>query len=71
MNVTEPFVLKDDVRLIPCADLSDDVRTRISFEQGDFTLSRRHGRALAQVVDGQTAALLSLFREPCTIVDAN
>ena len=70
MNITEPFVLKDDVLLIPCADLSDDVRGRISFDDGDFTLSRRHGRALAQVIDGQTAALLSLFRQPCTIVDA-
>jgi eukaryotic-like serine/threonine-protein kinase len=70
MNLTEPFVLKDDVLLIPCAELSEDVRGRISFDEGDFTLSRRHGRALAQVIDGETAALLSLFREPRTIVEA-
>ena len=70
MNITEPFVLKDDVLLIPCADLSDDVRGRISFEEGDFTLSRRHGRVLSQVIDRGTAALLSLFREPRTIVEA-
>jgi serine/threonine-protein kinase len=70
MNVTEPFVLKSDVLLIPCAELSDDVRGRISFDDGDFTLSHRHGRALAQVIDRETAALLALFREPRTIVDA-
>lgn len=70
VNITDPFVLKDDVLLIACADLSDDVRARISFDAGDFTLSRRHGRALAQVIDGETAALLSLFRTPRTIVDA-
>ena len=70
MNITEPFVLKDDVVLIPCADLSDDVRGRIAFEEGDVTLSRRHGRALVQVIDRDTAALLTLFREPRTIVDA-
>lgn len=70
MNITEPFVLKEDVLLIPVADLSDDVRGRLSFDEGDFTLSRRHGRALVQVIDGETAALLSLFREPHTIADA-
>jgi serine/threonine-protein kinase len=70
VNITEPFVLKSGVQLIPCAELSDDVRAKITCEEGDFTLSHRHGRALAQVVDGDTAALLALFRQPCTIVDA-
>lgn len=70
MNITEPFVLKSDVLLIPCAELSDDVRGRLPYEEGDFTLSRRHGRAMAQVIDSETAALLELFREPRTIVDA-
>jgi len=70
VNITEPFVLKQGVQLIPCAELSDDLRAKISFEEGDFTLSHRYGRALAQVIDGETAALLALFREPRTIVDA-
>ncbi|HEY0157338.1 MAG TPA: lanthionine synthetase LanC family protein [Thermoanaerobaculia bacterium] len=70
MNITEPFVLKPDVLLIPCAELSEDARGRISFDEGDFTLSRRQGRALSQVIDGETAALLALFRKPSTIVDA-
>jgi len=70
MNITEPFVLKSDVLLIPCAELSDDLRGRITFDDGDFTLSHRHGRSLAQVIDRDTAALLTLFREPRTIVDA-
>ncbi len=70
MNITEPFVLKEDVLLIPVADLSDDVRGKLSCDEGDFTLSRRHGRVLAQVIDSETAALLSRFRAPCTIADA-
>jgi hypothetical protein len=70
VNYTDPFVLREDVLLIPCADLSDDLRGRIAFDEGDFTLSRRHGRALAQVIDGGTAALLELFRQPRTIVEA-
>jgi predicted Ser/Thr protein kinase len=70
MNMTEPFVLKQDVLLIPCAELSDDVRARIAFDEGDFTLSILHGRTLAQVIDGETAALLTLFQQPRTIVEA-
>lgn len=70
MNITEAFVLKEDVVLIPCSDLSADLRQRISFDDGDFTLSRRHGRSPSQIIDGETAALLSLFREPRTIVGA-
>jgi eukaryotic-like serine/threonine-protein kinase len=70
MNITEPFVLRHDVLLIPCAELSEDMRGRITFDEGDFTLSRRQGRALSQVIDGETAALLELFRKPRTIIDA-
>jgi serine/threonine-protein kinase len=70
MNITEPFVLKDDVLLIPCTDLSEEMRERVAFDEGDFTLSRRHGRGFAQVIDGETAALLELFRRPRTIVEA-
>ncbi len=70
MNVTEPFVLQKDVLLIPCAELDEEVRARLTFDEGDYTLSRRRGRAPAQVIDGETAALLGLFREPRTLVDA-
>lgn len=70
MNFTEPFVLKNDVVLTPCAELSEEMRQRISFDEGDYTLSRRHARVLAQVIDGETAALLALFRQPRTIADA-
>ena len=70
MNFTDPFVLRNDVLLIPCTDLSEDLSRRITFDEGDYTLSRRYGRALAQVIDGGTAALLELFRQPRTIADA-
>lgn len=70
MNITDAFVLKNDVVLIPCAELAADVRERISYEAGDFTISRRHARMGSQVIDGETAELLQLFRTPRTIVDA-
>lgn len=70
MNMTGPFVLKQDVLLIPCAQLSEEMRVKLAAEDGDYTVSHKHGRTLAQVVDGDTAALLSLFREPRTLVEA-
>jgi serine/threonine protein kinase len=70
MNITDPFILQHDVQLIPCAELEEDVRGRIAYEEGDFTLSRRRGRSLVKVIDGETAALLALFREPRTIAEA-
>jgi len=70
MTITEPFVLKEDIVLVPCAEMDDDVRARIAFDDGDFTLTHRHGRSRVQVIDGGTAALLELFRRPRTIADA-
>jgi serine/threonine-protein kinase len=70
MLITGPLVLKEDVVLIPCAELSDDVRGRITFEEGDYTLLHRRGRARMQVIDPGTAALLELFRQPRTIAEA-
>src|ERR1044071_1840938 len=70
VDVTQPFVLQEDVVLVPCANLDESLRGRIAFDDGDFALSRRHGRTRSKVIDGGTAALLSLFREPRTIVSA-
>jgi serine/threonine-protein kinase len=70
MNIKAPFVLKNDVVLIPCADLHEDVRKRITYDEGDYTVSRRQGRMPSQVIDGETAGLLQLFAKPRTIIDA-
>ena len=50
--------------------LSAEVRAKFESEEGDYTVSRRHGRMSTQVIDGETASLLELFRQPRTIVDA-
>ena len=70
MNVTNAMVLRKDVLLLPVADLAPELRDKLTFDDGDFALSRTHGRALSQVIDGETASLLQLFQRPCTIVDA-
>ncbi|HKS23835.1 MAG TPA: phosphotransferase, partial [Thermoanaerobaculia bacterium] len=69
-DVTAPLVLQEDVVLVPCAELDPKLRGQISFEKGDFVLSHRRRRARSKVIDGGTAALLALFREPRTIVSA-
>ena len=69
-DLSGPFVLKSDVVLIPRAEVSDDARSNIALDDGDVALFRRHGRTMSHVVDGETASLLALFREPRTIAGA-
>ncbi len=70
MNITDPLVLRSDVVLAPVADLAADVRAKIEYDEGDYTVSRLHGRMTSQIIDGETASLLKIFREPTTIVEA-
>src|ERR1044071_6481474 len=70
IDITKPLVLQEDVVLIPCAELDPKLRSRIAFDDGDFTLAHRRRRVRSKVIDGGTAALLTLFREPRTIVSA-
>lgn len=70
MNITDPLVLRNDVVLVPVTELAPDVRAKIDHDEGDYTLTRLHGRMVSQVIDGETASLLKIFREPTTIADA-
>jgi len=70
MNITDPLVLRNDVVLVPVASLPPEVRAKIDFDEGDYTVSRLHGRMPSQIIDPETASLLEIFREPTTIVDA-
>lgn len=70
MNIAESFVLRRDVVLVPVTELSAEVRAKIEFDDGDYALSRLHGRMTSQIIDGETASLLELFRQPTTIANA-
>jgi serine/threonine-protein kinase len=70
MNIAEPLVLRKDVVLVPVTDLAPEVRSKFEYDEGDYTLSRMHGRVTSQILDGETASLLEIFRQPTTIVDA-
>jgi eukaryotic-like serine/threonine-protein kinase len=69
-DIGETFVLRRDVVLVPVTELSAEVRAKIEYDEGDYALSRLHGRTTSQIIDGETASLLELFREPTTIVNA-
>ena len=70
MNITDPLVLRNDVVLVPATELPPEMRDKFDFDDGDYTISLRHGRDPSQVIDGETASLLQLFRKPRTIVEA-
>jgi hypothetical protein len=70
MNITAPLQLRSDVVLVPVTRLSAEVRAKIDCEEGDYAVSRLHGRMPSQVIDGETASLLEHFRQPTSIADA-
>jgi serine/threonine-protein kinase len=70
MNITAPLQLRSDVLLVPVTQLSAEVRAKIDCDEGDYAVSRLHGRMPSQVIDGETASLLQHFRQPISIADA-
>jgi serine/threonine-protein kinase len=70
MDVSAPLVLGQGVSVVPVGDLPEEVRRRLPAERGDFVVTRSRVRAHSRLVDAAGAALLEVFREPCTIVEA-
>src|SRR5207249_304155 len=45
VNIAEDaLVLRSDVILVPIGDLAPEVRATFTFDEGDYALTRRHGR---------------------------
>jgi len=70
MGIGDPFVLPEDVAVVPVEDLAPVVRAQLDTSPGDHLVTRPRSRATALIVGAQTAALLDGFRAPATIVDA-
>src|SRR4051812_3614234 len=64
------FRLPQDVLLEPVESLPDAVRAGFEYRSGDFALTRPQSRMPTHVVNGSTAKLLQIFRDPVTIADA-
>ncbi|HET9226366.1 MAG TPA: phosphotransferase, partial [Thermoanaerobaculia bacterium] len=70
MAITDPLVLPPDVLLVPVAELSEDTKAKLTWEEGDYAVTRPRSRTPSRIVDAGAADLLTLFREPVTIVEA-
>lgn len=70
MAITDPLVLPPDVLLVPVAELPESVRRQLTWDEGDFAVTRPRSRTSSRIVDAGAAELISLFRSPVTIVEA-
>jgi serine/threonine protein kinase len=68
--ITDPLVLPEDVLLLPVADLPEETRRQLTWEEGDYAVTRPRSRTPSRIVDAGAADLLRTFREPVTIVEA-
>ena len=69
-EISGPLTLREDVLVIPVADLPEESRAQIECAPGDFALSRLQARTGSKIIDGEAADLLSRFREPRTVAEA-
>ncbi len=67
---TRPFVLPQDVLVLPVAELSDRVRASLPGSDGCLAICRPGFRTPSRLVDQATAELLHEFRSPSTIAQA-
>jgi len=70
IDITGVFILPKDVVLVKVASLPLNDRHRLEADEGDFVITRIHGRTASKVVDAAVANLLERLREGNTIVDA-
>jgi eukaryotic-like serine/threonine-protein kinase len=70
MAITDPLVLPPDVLLVPVTDLPEEVRRQLTWDEGDYAVTRPRSRTPSRIVDAGAAELLGQFRSPVTIVDA-
>jgi hypothetical protein len=70
MSITGPMVLPPDLLIIPASEVAEAIRQRSGCGDSDFVVTRPRSRTQSRVVNADTAALLELFRQPKTIVEA-
>jgi tRNA A-37 threonylcarbamoyl transferase component Bud32 len=70
MAITDPLVLAGDVILAPVETLPEAVRAQLSWEAGDWAITRPGSRTPSRLLDAASAELVRGFSEPRTIVEA-
>jgi eukaryotic-like serine/threonine-protein kinase len=70
MNMTERFLLPDDVTLSEASTLPDHLRRKLFVSNGDYVITRPYTRTPSSIISSQLASFLERFRQPQTIVHA-
>jgi serine/threonine protein kinase len=70
MPITDPFVLAEDVQLLPVRELSHELRRGIPAAEDDFAITRPNARTSSKVIDSGAAELIRQFNKPRTIAQA-
>lgn len=69
-EISGPLTLREDVLVIPVAELPEESRAQIECDPGDFAVSRARSRGGSKIIDSKAADLLSKFRVPRTFIEA-
>src|ERR1700674_130005 len=70
MPITDSLVLASDVVLVAVTELAPEVRRQLTWQEGDFAITRPRSRTPSRIVDAPSAALLRQFEKPCTVSEA-
>jgi hypothetical protein len=70
MAITDPLVLAADVLLVAVTELASEVQRQLTWQEGDFAITRPRSRTPSRIVDAPSAALLRQFEKPCTVSEA-
>jgi len=68
--LTVPYLLPEDLLVIPVTELSADSRSKLDASDADFAITRPKSRTASSVIDADSADLLQRFRSARTIIDA-
>lgn len=69
-SITDPLVLPVDLVFVPVAELPEDIRCHLEYDEGDVAVTRLRSRVPSKVINMNTASLLQQFRSEKTIVEA-
>jgi eukaryotic-like serine/threonine-protein kinase len=70
MAIVDPLVLQGDVLLIPVTELPVETQRQLSWQEGDYAITRPGSRTPSRIIDAASVALLGHFKQPRTVAAA-
>jgi serine/threonine protein kinase len=70
MNLTEKYILSDQVELLPAHELPLTLQEKLAYEESDFVISQKNSRSTSKVIDAGMAELVHEFDQPKSWVEA-